>query len=100
MGFLLGGGSGKKQAAATMKSAEMQAASDREATRGNALTMQTQIAQSRASDQAAELLNKPQKGATVILSPEEDTPEIDPETGRRKTARSSFFSTPSTGINI
>lgn len=104
MGFLIkplfGGGGGKRQAEATLKSAEMQAAADREAVRGNTLTMATQIAQQRASDQAAELLNKPQKGPTVILSPEEEEAEIDPETNRRKTARSQFFNSPSTGINI
>lgn len=90
----------KISAKATMDAANMQAKADREAVRGNTLTMQTQIAQERASDLAAELLNKPQKGANVILSPDEDAPEIDPETNRRKTVRSQFFNAASTGINI
>lgn len=102
MGFIFG--SGKKaaeiQADATLQSAELQAASDREAARGSALTIQTQIAQERASDQAAELLNTPQEGPNVILSPEQDEPDIDPETNRRKTARSQFFNQRSSGLNI
>lgn len=102
MGFvtsLFGGGGSKRVAEATIQSAEMQAAADREAVRGNTLAMQTQIAQKRASDQAAELLSTPQEGANVILSPETEAAEIDPETRRRKTVRSSFFNN-STGINI
>lgn len=100
MGFIFGGGGGKRQAEATMKAAEMQAGADREAIRGNTLTMSTQIAQKRASDVAAELLSKPQEGANVILSPDEDAAEIDPESGRRKTVRSQFFNSSSTGLNI
>ena len=50
---VFGSGGSKRQAEATLKSAEMQAAADREAVRGNTLAMQTQIAQKRASDQAA-----------------------------------------------
>lgn len=100
MGILFGGGGGKRQAEATMKAAEMTAAADREAIRGNTLTMQTQIAQQRASDTAAELLSTPQEGANVILSPDEDAGEIDEETGRRKTVRSQFFNSAPTGLNI
>ncbi|NRB01602.1 MAG: hypothetical protein HRU32_17670 [Rhodobacteraceae bacterium] len=96
---VFGSGGSKRQAEATLKSAEMQAAADREAVRGNTLAMQTQIAQKRASDQAAELLSTPQEAANVILSPETDEPDVDPVTGRRRTTRSRFFNN-YTGLNI
>lgn len=99
---LFGGGNkaAKRQADATLKAAEMTAASNREAARGATLSMQTQLAQKRASDQAAELLSTPQEGATVILSPETDAPEIDEVTRKRKTVRQQFFNTPSSGLNV
>lgn len=87
-------------AAATMESANLQAASDREVARGNTLTMQSALAMSRASDLAAELLGKPQEGANVILSPEEDAPVIDENTGRRVSRRSQFFTNTSPGVTI
>lgn len=94
MGFLFGMGKGaaKIQAKATLDSANMQAASDREVARGAIQSMSTQIAQKRASDVAAESLSRPQEGPTVILSPEQEAGKIDPSTGRRRTRRSGFFS--------
>lgn len=99
---ILGGGTkaAKLQAKATMDSANMVAASDREAARGNLLAMSTQIAQKRAADGAAELLSTPQEKATVVLSPETDAPEVDPLTNKRKTRRGEFFSAARSGINI
>lgn len=94
------GKAAKKQAKATMDSANMQASSDREVARGNVLSMQATLAQSKAADLAAELLGKPQENAQVILSPEEDAPTIDPETGRRVSRRAQFFNTSTSGINI
>ncbi len=92
---LITGNGGKKaariQAAATLKTAADQAAADREAARGSVLTQQTLIAQKNATDRAGELLDDPQEAATVVLSREQDAPEIDPETGRRKTRRGQFF---------
>lgn len=101
MGFvteIFGGGkkSAKIQADATLKSANMQAASDRENARAATLTMENMAAQSRAADEAAEKLARPQQEVSVLLAPETETPEIDPETRRRRTARSSFFKAPST----
>lgn len=89
----------KIQAEATLKSANMQAASDREVARANTLSIQSQLAQDRASDMAAELLSTPQESATVILSPEEDALPVDEATGRRKSRRSQFFSSTS-GVQI
>lgn len=104
MGLLKVFGSGKKaariMAKATMDSANMAAAADRETARGNVLAQQAMIAQSRASDKAAEMLKVPQENASVILSTGEDAPSIDPATGRRKTTRSQFFAPASSGISI
>jgi len=96
---VFGSGGSKRQAKAIEKSAEMQAAADREAVRGNTLAMQTQIAQKLASDRAAELLSEPQEAPNVILSPQTEELEVDPETGRRRSTRARFFNN-STGLNI
>lgn len=92
MGFIFGGGGGKEQAAATLKSAEMQAASDREVARAAVQSMQTQLAQKVAADKAAELLERPQKGANVVLAPQTEGGTVDPSTGKRRTRRDGFFS--------
>ena len=100
MGFvtkLFGGGkkAARIQADATLKAANLQASSDRENARAATLTMENMAAQSRAADQAAEKLSRPQPEVSVLLAPDTETPEIDPETKRRRTARSSFFKAPS-----
>lgn len=96
MGFLSSGKkSAKKQAEATLKAANMQAASDRESARAATLNMENMAAQSRAADVAAEKLSRPVQDVSVLLAPETETPEIDPETNRRKTTRSQFFKAPS-----
>lgn len=92
-------GSGKKaakiQADATLKAANLQASSDRENARAATLTMENMAAQSRAADQAAEKLSRPMGEVNVLLAPETETPELDPETKRRRTARTPFFKQPS-----
>lgn len=99
---LFGGGkkAAKRQAEATLKAANMQAASDRETARAAVLTMSNLSAQARAADVAAEKLSRPQPDVDVLLAPEAEAPEIDPLTNRRRTARSSFFSRPTSGIAI
>lgn len=98
-------GSGKKAArkvaAATLKAAEMQAANDRLQAQGALQTLSTQIAQKRASEQAAESLSRPQQQIDVTLATDTPAPELDPTTGRRKTVRSTFQSrTNGAGISI
>lgn len=103
LGKIFGSGkkAARKQAAATLTAANMQAASDRESARAAVLNMQNMAAQSRAADVAAEKLSRPQPKVSVTLAPETEIPEIDPETKRRRTARDAFFrqSAPS-GIRI
>lgn len=94
MGILgLGGGkkAARRQAEATLKAANMQASSDRENARAATLNMENMAAQSLAADRAAERLSRPQQEVSVLLAPETETPEIDPETKRRRTARTPFF---------
>lgn len=94
MGFIFGSGkkAAKIQAEATLQSANMQAASDREVARAAVNGMQTQIAQKQASDKAAELLTRPQEAPNVILAAARQKGEVDPVTGRRRSVRSKFFS--------
>lgn len=102
MGFLFGSGTkaAKIQAQATMASANMVAASDRENARASVNSMQTQIAQKHAGDMAAELLSRPQEGADVLLAAPTEAPALDPITGRRRTARSRFFAPKTSGLSI
>jgi alanyl-tRNA synthetase len=94
MGFLgLGGGkkAAKIQAAATIKSAEMQAGSDRLTAQAAQSAQETMLAQTRASERASEILSVPQEKVDVQLATDATPSEIDPGTGRRKTARSPFM---------
>lgn len=95
--------SGKKAARiaadATLQSAEMQAQADRYNAQAAEYAMETSIAQDRAAKQAAEMLTKPQEQVEVYLGPEQSA-EIDPDTQRRKTARSKFNITRSSGVAI
>lgn len=82
----------KRQAEATIKSANMQANSDRLNAQAAVQAQQTMLAQQRASTAAAELLSQPQEKIDVSLAPDSPPAEIDPDTGRRRTTRSSFTS--------
>ncbi len=103
MGFLGGGAkkAAKKQAAATLKAAEMEAQNNRDQAKAAQTAMETTLAQKQAADKAAELLAKPMEQIDVALSPETEAVDIDPETGRRRTARSNYFApTNGSGIRI
>lgn len=95
-----GNGAARAQAKATMDSANMQAASDREIARGNVYSMMTQIAQKNAADRAAELLGATQKAPTVMLAPQADAGTIDPVTGKRKSLRDRFFKTAPSAVSL
>lgn len=104
MGFIFG--SGKKdaraQAAATEKAAASQSRSDRLVAQSVQQSRETMLAQNKASQYAAELLSKPQEQIDVQLAPDDPAAEIDENTGRRRTTRSSFMSAAqsSSGIKI
>lgn len=103
MGSILGGGkkAAKKIAAATLASANMQAANDRLVAQASQNATETMLAQKVASDRAAELLSRPQDTVDVQLGTGTDAPAIDPETGRRRTTRSKFTpKRPSTGLSL
>ena len=89
----------KKQAAATMEAARLEAASDRENARAAQLTTETMIAQNKAAEDARTLLSTPQDQIDLDLA---STPaaEVDPVTGRKRSARSSFMSSKSPGSGI
>lgn len=106
MGFVFGSGkkAAKIAAKATMDSAEMQAKNDRLMAQAAQQSRETMIAQDAAAQKASELLSVPQEQVEVSLGPE-DTAEIDPDTGRRKSTRSSYrsnlkASTALTGLHI
>lgn len=101
MGFLgIGKGAAREQAAATLKAAEMQAKSDRENAQAATLSMQSMLAQKKATADAAELLNKPMEQIDVALAPDSGTAVIDENTGRRRTPRSRFFAPPAGSNSI
>ena len=83
------------------KQAATQAKNDAFAAQAASQAQTTALEQQRAAAAASDLLSRPQEQAEVQLG--EDTPaaEIDPNTGRRRTARSSFRSPVRTsGIQI
>lgn len=83
----------KRTAAATMQAAEMEAANQRAQAQAAVNQQQTMIAQSRASEAAADLLNRPTGIVDVTLASEASAPvEIDPVSGRRRTPRQLFMS--------
>jgi hypothetical protein len=92
MGFLTGGAkkAAKIQAAATIQVATDTAANDRVIAQGAQQARETMIAQDTAAKQAAEVLSKPQGQVDVMLASDGAVAEIDPATGRRKTARSTY----------
>lgn len=98
-GDLFGAQSAKKQAAATLKAANDQAAADRLGAQASQQMRETSIAQIQASEQARDLLDRPMGQAEVDLSAAtvEDT---DPATGRRRPARASFMTNRASGSGI
>lgn len=94
-----GNSAAKRQARATEKAAADQAAADRLAAQAIQRSQETMIAQARASEQAAELLNVPMEQAEVDLAAN-DPAEVDPVTGRKRPVRASFMSTRGGGSGI
>jgi len=93
----------KISAAAMRETAAEEARQQRLQAQAAVSQQQTMIAQSRASDLAAELLNRPTGQVDVTLTSDASAPvEIDPVTKRRKTTRAKFMSstTPGSGIKI
>ena len=88
------------QADATLKSANLQAAADRVTAQGAQEARETMIAQDLASKSASNLLSKPQDKLDVALAPDTPDATIDPNTGRRKTVRSSFMASPSSASGV
>ncbi len=78
-----------------MDSANMQAQTDRYAAQAAVQAQSNMIAQDRAAKAAAEMLSIPQEKVDVQLSTDPTPAEIDPATGRRKTSRTAFQSSPS-----
>jgi len=90
----------KRQAKAMELSATRQATNDQYAAQAAAQAKTNTIAMEQAAARAAELLTQPQAKAEVALSEDVPAAEIDPETGRRRTTRSSFQMARKTGLNI
>lgn len=91
----------KIQAKAVMDSANMEAANLRLQAQSAAQQQQTILAQDKAATAAAELLDTPQGQVEVQLASNTTAPlEVDAVTGRRRTPRSAFQSTSSSGISI
>lgn len=90
----------RRQAAALEAQAKSQARNDIYSAQAAAQAKTSAIALDQAAKAAAELLAAPVERAEVSLS--EDTPlaEIDPNTGRRRTSRSSFQINRKSGINL
>lgn len=90
----------RRQAAAAEAQAKSQANNDLYSAQAAAQAKASAIQMDQAAKAAAELLAQPVEKAEVALS--EDTPvaEIDPQTGRRRTTRSSFQINRTSGINL
>lgn len=99
-GDLFGKKAARRDAAATLKAANDQAAADRLAAQALQQSREGQLAQIQASDRAGELLDVPMEQVQVDLAVGPEG-EIDPITQRRRTARSGFMSAkPKAGIQI
>lgn len=90
----------KKQARIMEQQAKAQAANDAFAAQAAAASRENAIRLEQASKAAADLLAAPVERAEVSLSEETPVAEIDPNTRRRRTARSSFQVPRVSGINI
>jgi len=102
LGGIFGGGkkAAKKIAAATIKSAEMQAGNDRLVAQASQNATETMLAQTIASDKAAELLAQPQGKIDVQLGAGTDAPSVDETTGKRRTVRQKYTPTRNSGIKL
>lgn len=90
----------KRQARAMEKQAAQQAVNDQYAAQAAAQAKVNTIAMEQAATAAAELLARPVDQAQVSLAEEVPAAEIDPETNRRRTTRSSFQANRTSGINL
>ena len=90
----------KRQARAMEAQANSAASNDAYSAQAATQAKESALRMDQAAKAAAELLAAPVERAEVALS--EDTPvaEIDPNTGRRRTTRSSFQMNRTSGINI
>lgn len=80
----------KRQARAMEAQAKQQAINDQYAAEAAANAKTNAIAMEQAANKAAELLARPVDKAEVALAEDVPAAEIDPETRRRRTTRSSF----------
>lgn len=91
----------KQMAASAKETATTQAANDRIMAQAAQQTRETAIAQDKASQAAAALLNQPVEAVDVQVGEDVPQAEIDPNTGRRRTTRSSFqMARKTSGLNI
>jgi len=90
----------KRQAKAMEAQAKQQAVNDQYEVQASSQARENAINMEQAAKAAADLLAQPVDKAEVSLA--EDTPaaEIDPNTGRRRTTRSSFQVARTAGINL
>ena len=90
----------KQQADATMTAANLTAQNDRFAVQASQQQTETMLAQDKAAQAAATLLNIPTPQVDVSLgSNAQDGTTID-SSGKRRTARSKFTTASRSGINI
>lgn len=78
----------KKQAAATETASKSVEKANLEAARSSQMAQETQLAQAKAADQAADLLSQPVAQADVAAAPTRD--EVDANTGARKKPRDAY----------
>jgi len=90
----------KEQARATRKAAALQAQSDGYAAQAAQQAQEAQMARENATTTAKDMLSAPMQTVDVNLAPDTPDAEIDPVTGRRRTARSSFMFSNDAGSGI
>lgn len=90
----------KRQAASMEAQAKAAATNDVYSAQAAAQAKTSAIAMDQAAKAAAELLAAPVERAEVSLSEDAPVAEIDPNTGRRRTTRSSFQMARTSGINL
>jgi len=90
----------KRQAKAMEAQAKQQAVNDQYAIQASTQARESSLRMEQASKAAAELLAQPVDKAEVSLAEETPAAEIDPNTGRRRTTRSSFQINRTSGINL
>ena len=90
----------KRQARAMEAQAKDQATNDAYSAQAAAQAKSSSLQLDQAARQAAEMLATPVERAEVQLSEDVPAAEIDPNTGRRRTTRSSFQMQRTSGINL